>query len=78
MFADILPGQIQNKLPASFRSGASFHMETPIRVGAIQVTVRRYHFRFNPETKLHPQVFNFLTQTIQPIWQFEAVYFPVA
>ncbi|MNB94390.1 hypothetical protein D3C75_415410 [compost metagenome] len=70
--------EVQHQLMATGRLWVTWQRQHPVRMRAIQIRIRVNHFRFNPDTKLHAEVFDVVDHRHQAVRVFFLVESPVA
>ena len=74
----ILPRQIQHQLVAPLGTRPVTKMVHPIRMRAVQITVRIHHLRLNPQAKTHPQRMHPRDQRVQAMRELLRIDRPIA
>ena len=78
VIAYFLPTQIQGELIAAFGSLTPRHMNTPVRMLTIQITVFGNHFRLEPKAKFPSRFIYFLRKRGNTIRQFLLIDIPIS
>ncbi len=60
-----LSGQIQHILVSGKAPRPARNGKRPVRMFSVQVGIRRYHLRLQPDTEFHPQLIDFVHQIFQ-------------
>ncbi len=74
----VRPGQVQHQLVAVLRPGPVREVIDPVRVGAVEVAVRVYHLRLDPEPEPHAQAVHPVDERAEATRELRPVHGPVA
>ena len=74
----VCAAHVQDELLTRRCARSAFCMQAPVGMRAVQVAVRRDHFRLKPQTEHHPKVIHVLYKLLQPVRQLAPVNHPVS
>ena len=77
MLLHFFPAHIQYQLLPGLGAFPAIHMQAPVRMGTVQITVRRYHFRLKPKAHLEPHGIDLFRQQLQTAGQLFFIHHPV-
>src|SRR5882762_2975129 len=73
----IVTPQVEHKLVSRFGPRTAFKVHRPVGMFSIEIAVGIDHFRFDPDSKIHPQVLNMPNEWAEATGKLGRVYVPV-